>query len=149
MVARGTRWRGFVDAVWCLGALISVVILLAHSYRFDAIDLTRRSPFDNTGSGHAEQWIFLEEASRQVPEGASFTVVAPDRDTEMSLFMMAVGLVPESSPVPSSYYGQSTGRGDLAEFVLRFGESGSLPPSEIPVASISGGRVTQRRTRDP
>ena len=141
--------RQRVMLVWWLGALVATVILLAHPYRDGSPDLSRRSPFDNTGSGHAEQWIFLSEATRHVPSHASFTVTAPNHETEMSLFMMAVGLLPEATPLPTSYYGQPTSIGDEVKFVLEFGEPTSDQRSRGPAIEVSGGRVKQRLSAGP
>ena len=131
-------------SVWWLGVVISVMTLWVHPHRHGAIDWSLDSPFDNTHSGQAEQWIFLRQAARHVPRDASFTILAADRDTEMSLFMMAVGLLPEARPLPSSYYGQSLGTGEQARFVLEFGTSGSTRPLERCSMAITGGRLTKR-----
>jgi hypothetical protein len=135
--------------VWWLGVVISVMTLWVHPHRHVAIDWSLDSPFDNTHSGQAEQWIFLRQAARQVPRGASFTILAPDRETEMSLFMMAVGLLPEALPLPSSYYGKSTATGDQARFALEFGTSGSLRPLATHSITITGGRITERCANGP
>lgn len=136
--------RRLVAAVWWLGIVISAVMLFVQPLRRGEIDLSLISPFDNTRSGHAEQWIFLSEAARHVPRDASFTVLAPDRDSEMGLFMMAVGLLPEASPLPSSYYGQPTGVGDQARFVLELAGPSPEQSLEIQSTEIIGGRVKTR-----
>ena len=141
--------KKFAVSVWWLGTLFSIVTLLVHPHRHGTLDLSRHSPFDNTRSGHAEQWIFLSQAARQLPRGASFTILAPDRETEMSLFMMSVGLLPEASPLPSSYYGQSTAIGEEARFILGFGTSQSLRTREKDAIKITGGRLTERRPNMP
>lgn len=149
MLAGGMTKRTLVAAVWWLGVVISAIMLFVHPLRHGEIDLSLISPFDNTRSGHAEQWKFLSEAARHVPRDASFTVLAPDRDSEMSLFMMAVGLLPEASPFPSSYYGQSTGVGDEARFVLELEGPGSAQSLVTHSTSITGGRVTKRWATEP
>jgi hypothetical protein len=148
VVGKISRGR-IVIAVWWVGVVISTVTLLSSPYRHGEIDLSLRSPFDNTGSGHAEQWLFLTEAARHVPRGASFTVLAPDRDTEMSLYMMAVGLLPEALPLPSSYFGQPTGAGDNARFVLEFDDRRDMQPQKTCTTTITGGRVTDRWVSEP
>jgi hypothetical protein len=135
--------------LWSLGVVISVFTMLVQPYRHGTIDWSLDSPFDNTRSGQAEQWIFLSHAARHLPRGASFTILAPDRETEMSLFMMAVGLLPEASPLPSSYYGQSTATGKQARFVLEFGTSASLHPPEKRSIALAGGLLTKRCAIDP
>jgi hypothetical protein len=148
MLAPKMTKHAAIGAVWLAGAFISVAILVL-SYHSGEIHLSRRSPFDNTGSGHAEQWIFLSEAAGHIPRGASFTVLAEDRATEMSLFMMSVGLMPEGLPLPSSYYGQAKEAGNLARFVLEFGALREPRTGESPVATVTGGRVYERRVHRP
>jgi len=149
MVAEWRTRKTVVAALWWIGVVFSAISLFVHPHRYGEIDLSLRSPFDNTRSGHAEQWIFLSEAARHVPCGMTFTVLAPDRDTEMSLFMMAVGLLPEASPLPSSYYGQSTEVGDHARFVLEFEAPGSVRTPEKHTTAITGGRVAKRWATEP
>jgi hypothetical protein len=141
--------REIVTATWWFGAVVSLALLLSIPLRMGVIDFSRRSPFDNTRSGHAEQWRFLNEAAFHVPRGATFSVLAPDGDTEMSLFMMAVGLLPEASPLPSSYYGQATEIGDHARFVLEFEAPGSVQSPEQRATAIAGGRVMKRWVTEP
>jgi hypothetical protein len=138
-----------VALLWWLGAMISVISLLTLPCRNGDLDLSRRSPFDNTGSGHAEQWIFLHEAAQRIPSEASFTVLASDQDIEMSLAMMAVGLLPEAKLLPSSYYGEPIDAGDLARFVLEYGDHQVAGPAETSVATIPGGTLLERRSHRP
>jgi hypothetical protein len=149
MVAEWRTRKTVVAALWWLGVVFSAIALFVHPHRYGEIDLSMRSPFDNTRSGHAEQWIFLSEAARNVPRGTTFTVLAPDRDTEMSLFMMAVGLLPEASPLPSSYYGKATAVGDLAGYVLEMDGRTSEQPPGTRSTTIKGGRVTTRQATPP
>jgi hypothetical protein len=149
MLAKGIRRDTVVVAVWWLGVAISAITFFAHLHRPDEADFSLRSPFDNTRSGHAEQWIFLSEAARHVPPGASFTVLAEDPETEMSLFMISVGLLPEASPLPSSYYGRPTSAGDRARFVLVSDGSRTVQAPHDSAIEISGGRVTYRSASDP
>jgi hypothetical protein len=138
-----------VIAMWWTGVAIAATSLLISFQRQNEFDLSLRSPFDNTGSGHAEQWIFLREAAELVPIGARFTVTAPDRETEMSLFMMAVGLLPNATPLPTSYYGQPVSTGSKARFVL---ELEGPTPDQTPQAratEVAGGRVTTRLATAP
>jgi hypothetical protein len=149
MGAEKPSMRRSVAAVWWLGTVGVLALLLATPIRLGAIDFSRHSPFDNTRSGHAEQWLFLSRAARYVPRGETFTVRAPDRDTEMSLFMMAIGLLPEASPLPSSYYGRSNVSGDRARFVLEMDDSESERLPDTDSMTISGGRITERPVPRP
>ena len=137
-----------VGAIWWAGVFISVVLLI-RPHGWEGIDLSRRSPFDNTGSGHAEQWVFLNEAAEHVPRGASFTIVAPDRETEMSLYMMSVGLLPDALPFPSSYYGRATTDGESARFVLVFSDHRDHRPEGGRPIAVDGGQLVDRQARPP
>lgn len=131
---------------WWAGVVITTALLLAHPHLRGPAVLATRTPFDNTGSGHAEQWAFLRAAAAHIPQGASFTVVAQDVDTEMSLFMMAVGLLPDSRPIPSSYYGEAVEAGGDARFVLEFGDFADPQPPWTVASRLPGGRLLDRRT---
>ena len=138
-----------VVAMWWTGVAIAAMSLLVSLQRQKEFDPSLTSPFDNTGSGHAEKWIFLSEAAELVPHGASFTVIAPDREAEMSLFMMAVGLLPNATPLPTSYYGQPVSIGQEARFVLELeGATSDQPPQEH-ADEVTGGRVTTRLATAP
>jgi hypothetical protein len=141
--------RSIVVAAWWLGTAVALALLLGIPLRLGTIDCSLRSPFDNTHSGHADQWIFLNEAAHHVPRGATLTVLAADREIEMSLFMMAVGLLPEASTLPSSYYGRSTAIGDRARFVLEMNGSESERLTGAISTAIAGGRITERRALRP
>lgn len=141
--------QSIAAAVWWLGTGVALSLFCSMFVGLGRIDVSLRSPFDNTHSGHAEQWSFLSGASRYVPKGTSFTVLAPDRDTEMSLFMMAVGLLPHASPLPTSYYGQPMSIGNEARFVLELeGPSSDEPPQQHAI-EVTGGWVWQRLSAEP
>lgn len=135
--------------LWCFGALISAGLLLVHPFRQGNLVLSGRSPFDNTGSGHAEQWLFLREAAGLIPEDASFTVIAGDREAEMSLSMMSVGLLEKARLLPSSYYGRPVPAGAAARFVLEYGSYQSCREGETFVTTLAGGTLRERRNRQP
>lgn len=135
--------------LWWFGAVISLVMLLAQPLWRDDLEPSQRTPFDNSGTGHAEQWRFLHEAAQFIPKNSSFTVVAGDRDVEMSLSMMSVGLLAESRLMPSSYYGEKVPAGASARFVLEYGDFRGSRQGETFVASVPGGTLWERRTFRP
>jgi len=149
MGTKETTPGGVVAAVWCFGIIISTAALVSLPLRSAEVDHSLRTPFDNTGSGHAAQWAFVSEASHHVPHGATFTVAAADRDLEMSLYMMAVGLLPEAVALPSSYYGRSTPIGERAGFVVEFEGSASDHPPRYHAIEVTGGWVWQRLATEP
>jgi hypothetical protein len=63
--------------------------------------------------------------------------------------MMAVGLLPEASPIPTSYYGQPVPLGDEARFVLELGQPTSPQSHRGRTIEMTGGRVIQRPSAGP
>lgn len=126
--------------VWWSGALAATALLALDLRTVDLSRLPPETPFDNTRSGHAEQWRFLSSAARIVPPGASFTLIAGDPDTEMSLYMMSRALLPQSTALPRSYYGRPLAGSDGARFVLSFGAA----PEPGATTVVPGGFVTDR-----
>lgn len=135
--------------VWWVGVMIATTCLFGTVVRRGPVDLTMKTPFDNTGSGHAELWAFLRAATDHLPPSASFTVVAPDGETEMKLYMMAVGLLPEARPTPWSYYGQSVEPHDSIRFILEYGAHGDPQPGWRMVSPLPGGCLLERQYGNP
>lgn len=79
------------------------------------------TPISHVNADYAEQWRFLWEARHAVLPGRSYTVRASDRDTEMSLYMMSLGLCTKRTPMPTSYFrGNWSHVGQKAHFVLAY-----------------------------
>lgn len=135
--------------VWWIGVVVATGLVVAGVPKTVGPRPTAGTPFDATGTGHAEQWRFLDEVSSIVPEGSTLTIHAADAGTEMSLFMMAVGLVPQATVVPRSYYGRPVAGSESARFVATFGaEPGDSGDSTVRVV-VAGGCVTDRGSPDP
>jgi len=133
---------------WWLGVAISAVLIVLAAANSDLSRLPPTSPFDNTDSGHAEQWRFLDQASRLVPDNETFTVRASDSPTEMSLYTMSVGLLPRSTGIPKTYYGKSVGTSASARFVLVFGAEPARDEDAGRTTPIDGGFVIDRGPSD-
>lgn len=118
------------DIVWLLAAGLIVV--------FQGIDLlsTRMPRFRGNGVPVSRvhpnlevQWRFLNEAALAVPSGASYTIISRDPDTEMSLYMMSLGILLDRRPRAASYFNVPTPIGGRdARFVLAF--AGARPAGE-------------------
>jgi hypothetical protein len=134
---------------WWIGGVVATVFVLQGAFANDSWRLPPETPFDNTHSGHAEQWRFLEETSELVPPGATVTIHAPDPDTEMSLAMMAVGLLPQATMTPRTYYGRSVAASAGARFVLTFGAGAGESDDPGRSVEIAGGTVTDRESPHP
>lgn len=132
--------------IWWIGAIVSACLVLLDMWYPDVSPLLPTTPYDNTSSGHAEQWRFLLEASSLVSPGSTFTIHAAEPDTEMSLYMMAVGLLPDATAIPRTYYGRPIEGSESARFLLTFVAEGNHTAELQGSTAISGGRVTDRRS---
>jgi len=141
--------KKFPESVWWIGGVVATGIVLLGVLQVDVSHIPPDTPFNNTSSGHAEQWRFLDEASELVPAGATVTIHAPDPDTEMSLSMMAVGLLPHAAMIPRAYYGRSVDASAGAQFVLTFGAGADESDGPGRSVEIAGGTVTDRGSTHP
>ena len=132
--------------IWWVGAILSACLVFLDTRRPDISHLLPTNPYHNTASGHAEQWRFLLEASSLVTPGSTFTIHAADPDTEMSLYMMAVGLLPDSTAVPRTDYGRPIEGSQSARFLLTFAAEGNHTAELQGSTAIRGGIVTDRRS---
>lgn len=106
------------------------------------------TPFDGIDPRKTEEWAFLWLARDLVPRGASYTVVARDAGTEMNLFMMALGILPDRLPLPTSYFGNRQPEGARARYVLAFGCSPPDEPGLVRVGRrLRGGCVFRREEK--
>ena len=134
-----------------IAALVAGSILLAvpvvRSLREPASTLWTipRTPADHSPGSASIWWHFLDQARTHLPSGASYTIRAQDRNIEMRLLMIAIGLLPDHEIRPSSYFGKPTRNngGDDAEYVLFFG---TAPPDHglEQVAVVDDGAVYRR-----
>ena len=129
---------------WWLGLVIATGLVLRGALGLEVSRLPPKTPFDGTRSGHAEQWRFLDAASHLVPEGATFTIHAADPETEMSLYMMSVGLLPESTAIPATYWGQAVAASGRARFVLTFEPDKRDTAAPDRSVALPGGFLTDR-----
>jgi len=145
----GWKTQHVTEISWWIGVVVATGIILVGGPTVGDVRLPPESPFEATRSGHAEQWLFLKEVATIVPEGSSVTIRATDPDVEMSLYMMAVGLVPRATVSPRSYYGRPVAGSESARFVATFGaEPGDTDISTVTIA-VAGGFVTDRGSPDP
>jgi hypothetical protein len=96
------------------------------------------TPLDYSNARLADLWHFVNEARDHVPAGASFTVLALDRNDEMYLYMISLGLMDEQVALPSSYFGTPWQFGEKAKYVLAYGDR---------VAGTEGLRLVFRAER--
>jgi hypothetical protein len=143
-----TMWR-VPELLWWIGGFVATALVVLGTCDNNRLRVPPETPFDGTRSGHAEMWKFLDEASNLIPAGATVTIDAPDPDTRMRLFMMAVGLIPEATVIPRTYYGRSVAASSGARFVLTFGTGAGERNDPGRSVGVPGGSVTDRRPSHP
>lgn len=82
-----------------------------------AIPLT---PVDRVNWLYARQWALVQEAREVVPAGETFTTIAKDKDDEMLLFMLSVGVIRKRFPIPTSYWHRPVAEGAQARYVVSY-----------------------------
>jgi hypothetical protein len=116
-------------AVWLVVAAASLAVGLWRSrLPFRAALHVPVTPLDYTNPRLADLWRFVNDARGRIPAGASFTVLAPDRDDEMYLYMVSLGLLDRQVALPSTYFGVQWPYGRDAKYVLAYG--GRKPETE-------------------
>ncbi len=108
------------SVVWIVGALSLVAppligwIASPPSFRIPA------TPVDRVNYVYARQWSLLQKATSIVPAGQTFTTIAKDKDEEMLLFMLSLGVIRNRFPVPSSYWRVPVAEGASARYVVSY-----------------------------
>ncbi len=139
-----------LQRLWWM-AIVLMAAVMAPKFMECVLSLTPEgpaSPLDNTRSDLVLQWQFLAAAAPHIPTGESFTVEARSTEDELSLGMMALGLLPAARLQPSSYYGVATSAGDTARYVLVYGRGSACdePDSDLVlIARVVGGLLYERR----
>lgn len=132
------------------GAFLLALSLMAHARRGIPPWALPATPFDRTNPELADEWQFLREAIQHIPPGASYTVVAPHRETAMSVFMFSRALLPDRVARPTSYWDAATPDvGATAEFVLAYRCAPEAEPGLLVVARLESGVVAIRQRRVP
>ena len=127
----GTALLAFAPRVWNRG----------HPARLLSLAET---PIDRPSPEGAAQWVFLSEARKHLPPGASYTIRAGNGEEEMNLFMMSLGLYQGHMPYPNSYFGiPIPGYAANADFVLSYRCAGGEASGDANalVARVRGGCV--------
>ena len=137
-----------LPSLWLAGAFLLLLFPLSQwltiprGYRLVAAE----TPLDGTRPDLAAEWRFLVLAHPFVPAGARFTVIARDDGTEMELFMLALGILPECEPVPTTYFKKRHGLGATAEYVLAYGNDEPEGAATL-IGRVPGGAVYRRSSR--
>ena len=142
----GGSFRSRASAVWIAAAALLFVPGLWRLPSLGTLLRIPSTPVDLTWDRHARFWSFLKEARHHVPAGQSYTVIAPDRDDEMYLYMFSLGLFEKHVALPTSYYGRPTGAGEGARYVLAYRRTPDISNVRL-IARLEDGAVYERAAR--
>ncbi len=78
------------------------------------------TPVDRVNGLYARQWILLQAARETIPAGQSFTTIARDKEEEMLLFILSLGVLRDRFPVPASYWKRPVAEGARARYVVSY-----------------------------
>lgn len=118
-----------MPAIWLIAATAALAAGLWRSrLPFRAALHVPVTPLDYSNERLADLWHFVDDARNHVPAGATFTVLAPDLDDEMFMYMVSLGLLDRQVGLPSSYFGAPQPSGRDARYVLAYG--GRRPETE-------------------
>ena len=137
--------------LWMLASAVLLLLsLVTFARRGLPPPIPSVTPFDRANSDLADQWRFLDAARRHVPAGASYTVVAPDRGTAMSVFMFSRALLSDRVALPTTYWDAATAEvGATAEYVLAYRTAAEAEPGLLVVDRQRSGIVALRRRGIP
>jgi hypothetical protein len=107
-------------AAWVIGTLVLVTLTLARWIAAPSSLAIPATPVDRTNAYYARHWSLVNEARRVIPPGQTYTVIAADRDSEMLLFMLSLGVLTDHRPLPSSYFRVPLPHGKCARFVISY-----------------------------
>ncbi|MBI2215246.1 MAG: hypothetical protein HYU52_16475 [Acidobacteria bacterium] len=137
---------------WLAGCALLLAILVVRWAEVPAEARFRppTSPLDNVGGLNKTTrfgWGFLWQVREILPAGSTYTIVAGDRDTEMSLFMLSFAVLTDCKGLPTSYYGIATPeRGAEARYVLSYGCVAAIPGATS-VEKLGDGCIWDRGER--
>jgi hypothetical protein len=142
----GENSGGVRDILWWLG---SVALLIAPAQIWSNTPLAefRRppdSPIDRSAPHGAAHWRLVSKAAAVLPGDASVTFRAASRDDEMSMFMIAVGLMPAADLRPSSYWNGKVTEGAAAEYVVAFQAGADIEPGSELIGHWPEGVLLRR-----
>jgi len=149
--ARSRGWRQGLrkPVIWLVGST-AVLITGLFTSKIPSPELLFHipaTPLDLTNARLARLWSFLVEVRDRVPEAASYTVLAPDLNDEMYLYMFSLGILERRIALPSSYFGEPRSEGAQARYVLSYGRDLPETQGALLVFRARDGAVYARPVR--
>jgi hypothetical protein len=110
----------FAPAAWLLAACLSLAPAIAVFLPPRLKDYhVPETPLDMIAPMQARQWKFLRQAWVEMPRSVVYAVRAPNLHDEMSIYMMSLGMFPDSAARAGSYFGiPRPGGADDAQVLL-------------------------------
>lgn len=154
-VFRGPR-TGAADgsrtSIWFAGCIALLVVIAAQWARTPSAERFRppTSPLDRVGGLNEAKrlgWGFLWQVREVLPPGSTYTILAADTQTEMSLYMMSLAVLPELQGMPTSYYERPTAEvGAAARYLLVY-RCSVEPAGATLVQKLDDGCIWERSDR--
>ena len=114
-----TPWP-VASVLWIAGALALLAPPLVRWFASPVSFHVPLTPVDRVNWLYARQWALVQEAREAVPDGQAFTAIAKDKDEEMLLFMLSIGVLRNRFPMPSSYWANPVADGARARYVVSY-----------------------------
>jgi hypothetical protein len=146
------RAPGARTGVWLGSCALMLVLVAARWAGFPPGSRFRvpTSPLDNVAGMNETTrrgWGFLWQVRDVLPAGATYTIVAGDRQTEMSIYMLSFAVLTEGRGLPTSYYGIATpDRGAEARYVLVYRCEREISGARL-VQKVNDGCIWDRGAR--
>jgi hypothetical protein len=112
-------WPGSA-VLWIVGTLLLLAPPLIRWVAWPVPISVPRTPVDHVNGLYARQWALIEAARGIIPPGQTYTAIARDKEDEMLLFMLSLGLLADRAPMPSSYWKGPVAEGGRARYVLSY-----------------------------
>lgn len=136
-------------SVWVVGTCVLLVPPVIGWFSAPVSLKMPETPVDHVNPLYARQWVLLQQAKELVPRGESYTVIARDKDEEMALFMLSIGVLVDRTAAPSSYWNRPEAEsGSRARYVVSFECLEPTGPKRL-VGRLSNGCVWDRQGARP
>ncbi len=110
------------SAVWIAGTCALLVPPVVGWFSTPESFRIPETPVDRTNALYAQEWLLLQQTKEIIPPGQSYTVIAGDKNEEMLLFMLSLGVLLDRPAMPTTYWRiPQPEQGDRARYVVSFG----------------------------